>query len=297
MSLMMYFTIRWELVWGIVFGNIEIERDDIMQSEKLKTPLKEREWIEINGRKLYWKRFIMVLDDERWHISSTEYNYMICPIQELVESYVDGEDNIPEYVIEDAEGAKLAISSYANPLSAICDLFSQMESKLHKDLSALLDKTAELSEKDAIKRSQKNERERKRKEFVRKIANGISCDMNTIQGKITWILSIQEKKNDSYFEDEKQKKREADASELWCSILMHQLNFDYITYGQMMSLVQDDILTEYDISQLLSSYGDKRDFEWYSEDCIGNSISENTDLKIHDILEMAEPIFREILGL
>lgn len=82
-----------------------------------------------------------------------------------------------------------------------------------------------------------------------------------------FILSLQEKKKSTfYFTDEKQKKKECVAAELWCSILIHSLSHEYITYGQMLSLVEDDILTATDISNLLEFYGEKRDFEWYSEE-------------------------------
>jgi len=34
-----------------------------MQSEKLKHPLEDREWIEIKGRKLLWNRIISLLKE------------------------------------------------------------------------------------------------------------------------------------------------------------------------------------------------------------------------------------------
>lgn len=113
-----------------------------------------------------------------------------------------------------------------------------------------------------------------------------------------FVLSLNEKKKSTfYFTDEEQKKKGCVAAELWCSILIHSLGHECITHGQTLSLVEDDILTVTDISNLLESYGEKRDFEWYSEDYAGKSLSKNIDLKIEDILEMAEPLFKNILSL
>ena len=269
-----------------------------MQSIKMKTPLEERECIEIDGRKLYWMRLINMLDDERWHYDNTEYCGLICPLQYVIEEYVYGADRISDYYIDYAVKEGLDIPADMSFPSVIYDFYHQIETKLHINLSAALDKAAELSEKDLSKLSVKRESEHRRKETVSKFMEEISCDTDNINGKISWILSVQEKKKTlSYFTDEKQKEIENAAAELWCSILIHQLNYEYITYGQMLSLVQEDILAETDISDLLVVYGDNRDYEWYSEDCIGTSISENTKLKIEDILEMAEPVFSKILGL
>ncbi len=272
-----------------------------MQSIKMKAPIEEREWIEVKGRKLYWNRFINMLDDERWHIPdrvNRAFCSMISPLQNILEDYVYGADEISDYEIDYAQEEGLEIPSDTSLPSAIYDFYNQIESKLHIDLSAALDKAVKLSEEDYRKLSAKRETEYQRREFVHKIAEEISFDTATIQEKIIWILSVQEKKKtDSYFKDENQKKKETSVAELWCSILMHNLNYEYITYGQMLSLVQDGVLSETDISHLLHFYGDERDFEWYSEDCIGSDLSSNTNFKTEDVLEMAEPMFRKILGL
>jgi hypothetical protein len=66
----------------------------------------------------------------------------------------------------------------------------------------------------------------------------------------------------------------------------------------MLSLVQDDILEEFDISDLLQGkYDDERDYEWYSEDFLGSDLSDETILQVKDILALAEPKFKEILGI
>lgn len=267
-----------------------------MKSEKMKTPIAQREWIEIKGRKLHWMRFINMLDNGRLINSSTEYCHMIFPLQEITESYVYGADKMLKYQLEDAKKSGFDIPSDMDMLSIIYDFYNQIESKLNPDLSDVLEKATNLSEKDLIRMSEEKIAEQRRKEIVRKVIDGIPCD--TVQEKIMFILSLQEKKKSTfYFTDEEQKKKECVAAELWCSILIHSLSHEYITYGQMLSLVEDDILTATDISNLLEFYGEKRDFEWYSEDYAGKSLSKNTDLKIEDILEMAEPLFKKILSL
>ena len=58
----------------------------------------------------------------------------------------------------------------------------------------------------------------------------------------------------------------------------------------MLSLVQDDILEGFDISDLLEKYGDKRDYEWYSEDFLGSDLSDETILRINDVLALGLPL-------
>lgn len=66
----------------------------------------------------------------------------------------------------------------------------------------------------------------------------------------------------------------------------------------MLSLVQDDNLEEHDITHLLhDKYNDKRDYEWYSEDFLGSDLSEETIIRVGDILSMTEYIFKEELGI
>ena len=64
----------------------------------------------------------------------------------------------------------------------------------------------------------------------------------------------------------------------------------------MLSLVQDRIIEEIDITHLLDKYGDERDYEWYYEDFLGCDLSDETILCAEDILALAEPKFKEILG-
>ena len=42
---------------------------------------------------------------------------------------------------------------------------------------------------------------------------------------------------------------------------------------------------------------EERDYEWYSEDLMGYDLDADTVLRIVDVLEEAEPIMREILGI
>lgn len=90
--------------------------------------------------------------------------------------------------------------------------------------------------------------------------------------------------------------KEQTAFLLWISILTQSICSKYITHGQMLSLVQDRIIEEIDITHLLDKYGDERDYEWYSEGFLGCDLSDETILCVKDILAFAEPKFKEILG-
>lgn len=79
---------------------------------------------------------------------------MIFPLQEITESYVYGADKMLEYQLEDAKKSGFDIPSDMDMLSIIYDFYNQIESKLNSDLSDVLEKATNLSEKDLIRISE-----------------------------------------------------------------------------------------------------------------------------------------------
>ena len=92
--------------------------------------------------------------------------------------------------------------------------------------------------------------------------------------------------------------QEIQVTNMWCEILILSLSMDTITNGLMKRAVENDILSETDINTLLKKkcHLDK-DYEWYSEELLGCTLDEPTDIKIKDFLPLCEIKFREILGI
>ncbi|MBR6925022.1 MAG: hypothetical protein IKH50_10870 [Oscillospiraceae bacterium] len=272
-----------------------------MQSEKLKHPLENREWIEIKGRKLLWNRFISMLEWERCNIPRFVYDKflsMIRPLQSYVEDYVYGDDKIYEGTFDYLKKRGYEIPSNLNYPEAIYDLYGQFEKELKLDLSKSLEDEAERSLQEFNELCRKREDENKRKQFVAALLEECPYGCENIWDKVQRLLWIQKsKKERGYFENKQKEKEEIHATELLCSILIHSLYSDFINQAQMQSLIEEDILSECEISKILESYGDRRDYEWYSEDFLGSELSVDTILKISDILNIAEPVFRKVLAL
>ena len=75
------------------------------------------------------------------------------------------------------------------------------------------------------------------------------------------------------------------------------MNSKYIRYCDLKSLVEQKFLDESDISDILEGLGDKRDYEWYTEDLMSFELMEDTIIPNEIILKEAEPAFMKILNI
>ena len=92
----------------------------------------------------------------------------------------------------------------------------------------------------------------------------ISKDDKT-ENQIRNLLLLQKAKQKSelYKMDEK----EINVTRVWCDLLISSVFSETISYGLMLRLVENGIVTESEISELLEDkYNIKKDYEWYSED-------------------------------
>ncbi len=271
-----------------------------------KQVLPEREWLTIRGRRILSDCFIDLFDawrSDRLFIgrsitASQELYSMGYGIQLLTDSWAHGMNTTDEYW-ESLDEYHLENPQETHLPEALEDLVGQIEKKLHISIDYLLDRTAEQSVKAYEEREKERKKERERYDSTRSIADAIHVDRSKIPGKMSWLLLLQERKLKGHYEvSETQKRKEIHATELWCSLLIHSMNSEYITKGQMKMLVEDEIMDESAMSTLLQDkYHDKRDYEWYSEDFLGCDLNEETILRIEDVLEEAEPVFRKVLGI
>ena len=110
-------------------------------------------------------------------------------------------------------------------------------------------------------------------------------------------LNEHKKLNSGYKISKDEQRKEDRATELWCGILLHGINSEYIRYCDLKSLVEQEFLDESDISNMLEELGDERDYEWYTEDLISFELMEDTIIPNEIILKKAEPAFMQILNI
>ena len=169
-------------------------------------------------------------------------------IQLLTDAYVDGLDDVSEFD-EKLSDYHLEEPKERHLPEALEELVTQMERRYRIDLSERLDRAVKRSAEIYSRMQAEREREMQRKMRAQSLAESGDTITNPIIEQITRILALQEKKKTGAYQvSDAQREKENLAAELWCSILIRSLNSGYITHGQMLMLVQDEILDEYDIS-------------------------------------------------
>lgn len=97
---------------------------------------------------------------------------------------------------------------------------------------------------------------------------------------------------------EKRRKKIAEAPAYGLSdLLISSVFSETISYGLMLRLVENGIVTESEISELLEDkYNIKKDYEWYSEDFMGCELDESTDIRIEDVWELCAERVEKVVG-
>lgn len=123
----------------------------------------------------------------------------------------------------------------------------------------------------------------------------ISKDDKT-ENQIRNLLLLQKAKQKSelYKMDEK----EINVTRVWCDLFISSVFSETISYGLMLRLVENGIVTESEISELLEDkYNIKKDYEWYSEDFMGCELDESTDIRIEDVWELCAERVEKVVGV
>ena len=106
-----------------------------------------RDWIEINGRRLIWEDFIGILDYYRYKSIirgkgrdvRNQYNYMIYVLQELAYDYHEGSDYVLDHLEDFITRHYMKMPVERRLPEALEELFNQMQTRLHINLSEVLD--------------------------------------------------------------------------------------------------------------------------------------------------------------
>ena len=86
-------------------------------------------------------------------------------------------------------------------------------------------------------------------------------------------------------------------TKVWCEVLVTYIFSEEITSGLMSHLVANEILDEFEISDLLENkYDIKKDYEWYSEDFLGSELGVSIDIRVEDVVRLCTKRVEKIIG-
>lgn len=173
----------------------------------------DREWIDINGRKLFWREFIIILDDYRYgriilekgETVCVEYNRMICVLQEMADNYHQGRDYITGEFKKYFEKHHMKMPMERKLPEALDELFEQLQSNLNVNLTELLDECLRKTEKMYRYMQEEKQREKERRDLVRSlIEENRIVEVEEIEDKYNYFLKHKyniEKDYEWYAED------------------------------------------------------------------------------------------------
>ena len=226
------------------------------------------------------------------------YGKMARILEELLSDYEDGVTTLIDDGLEPfVNRGGLSLPRERRLPEAFEEMIGEMEAKLHLDLSSVLDKAVERSAEEHAEKVKAENREKRRTKKVQKLTEEIGIkpgnDESPVE-RIRSVLTLEKAKKEHGF---RLSSDEINVVLLFCDILSTSVFSDVITFSQMTRLVENDLLTEGEISDMLSEkYSIDKDYEWYSEDFLGCGLDERTDIRIDDVLEAAGGKISKIIG-
>lgn len=264
-----------------------------------------RDWIVINGRKLIWEDFIGILDYYRYKAVirakgrdvRSQYNYMIYVLQELACDYHEGSDYVLDHMEDFITRHYMKMPRERKLPEAIEELFNQMQTRLHLNLSDMLEECVKNSLRtyQLMQDTQKAEQERAALIRGLPIRHGDMTSRDPLK-RVSYLMDLQKAKMKC--KDYEVKAQEVQVTGMWCELLILGLSTDTITYGLMKRAVEDDVLSGIEVSGILKDkYRIEKEYDRYVEELSECSLDKPIDISIKDFLDACEVRFREILGL
>ncbi|MCI9336865.1 MAG: hypothetical protein HFH93_04870 [Lachnospiraceae bacterium] len=264
-----------------------------------------RDWIVINGKRVIWEDFVGILDyyryksiiRERSRDVRNQYNYMLYVLQELACDYHEGSDYVLDHMEDFITRHYMKMPKERRLPEALEELFNQMQARLHIDLSEMLDECVQNSQKTYQDMQDAQKRESERLALIRSLSVKHSeINSRELPKKVSYLMHLQKAKTGC--KGYKVKEQEIRATGMWCELLIRSLSVNTITNGLMKRAVENDILSEIELSDLLRTKCHiDTEYEKYAAELSGLSLDEPVDIYIKDFLELCEPRFREILGI
>lgn len=264
-----------------------------------------RDWIVINGRRVIWEDFVGILDyyryksiiRERGRDIRNQYNYMLYVLQELACDYHEGCDYVLDHMEDFITRHYMKMPRERRLPEALEELFNQMQTRLHIDLSGMLDECVQNSQRTYQDMQDALKRESDRIALIRSLpVKHSEIATGDLPRKVSYLMHLQKAK--AGCKGYKVKEQEIRATSMWCELLIRSLSANTITNGLMKRAVENDILSEIELSDLLRNRCHmEMEYEKYEEELSGLSLDEPVDIYIKDFLGLCEPRFREILGI
>lgn len=268
-----------------------------------------RQWINIRGRNLFWKEFICALDSYRYsrtlkkrgEETFEKFVDMIYVLQLLTDAYRQG-GNYIEYDSDFFKKNYMEIPSEKKLPEALEELLEQIEVKLNIDLTEMLDQCVLDSNKAYMRMQELQRKEEQRISLISSLMEENNIDEshdNKPETRIGKLLLLQKAKlrSDLYDMDEDAMEKEMNVAKTWCEVLASSVFSEVISYGLMLRLVENEIATEFEMTDLLQGkYNREEDFEWYSENFLGRKLDCPTDIRAEDILSLYSKKVGEIIG-
>ena len=263
-------------------------------------------WICIRERELLCTEFIDILDRYRYcatlrmrgEKTCERYNRMICVLQEITNDYLNDRNYIEDDLAHFFERNYMELPLDRKLPTALEKLFCQLESKLNVDFTEMLDQCVIYTTRAYSHMKEAQTKEEKRIQLINSLMEEIEFSKisdEEVENRIKKLLLLQKvkMKTDLYQLDEK----EINITKVLCDLLISSVFSEVISYGLMLRLVENKVLTESEITEMLKEqYDIEKDYEWYSEDFIGCGLEEPTDIKIEDVLGLCEERISKIIG-
>lgn len=264
-------------------------------------------WLEINGRKILTRTLITELDWSFKGIVPQRIDYrdtymdacqMLYGVQLATDAYRDGSTEIDDRLASDITKELLTVPKDIRLPEAIEILYNEMCEKIRlsdEQSSKWLDhcqKCSEMKMKE-IMEGEKKEEERKNK------VKSMELKDNENANHVMQLMKLLAAKKDSVGYELSQ--REISVTRLWCDLLIESLTSEYMSCGTMNYAVQSGIIGSGKMSDLIAESkieykpGKYKDYDWYSQDFMGDWPGTETEIKIKDFFHMFKDDLTEVI--
>lgn len=265
-------------------------------------------WLIISDRKLLARTLISELDWSFKSIIPTSVKkgdayldacHMLYGVQMAADAYRNGSTEIDDRLAERIREEMLSVPPDCKLPEAVGILYHEMCKKIglsDVQSSKWLDNCQKCSE---AKMNEILEEEKKEEERLR-LVNSMEAKENENANQVFRLMMLLAAKKDSA--EYKLREKEVIATRLWCDLLIEGLVSEYLTCGTMNYAVQSGIVSEGEMSDLIAESGIEyepgkcKDYDWYSQDFMGDWPGTETKIKIKDFLNMFEDDLIEIIG-
>lgn len=249
-------------------------------------------WMEINGRKLLAESFISTLNYDTYLFRNQESKLMVYGIQEITRDYLDDRERVDDCLDHYLKRHNLELPEIRELPEAIECLFNQMQQNLRLDLSYLLDKSLEETNRLYQLILEEKQKEKECLKFI----NNLKLEESTNIKKVQYLMKLQHSKIQA--KEYVQSKDEILATNFLCELFISQISSPDIPSHLLKRAVENEYVSESDISNLLENkYHCEEDYESYEEVLRSCELDMFTCIKTDDLLELCLDELLKILGI